>query len=79
MKTFNKRQRWRPKPQPVVDEKPSKEKLDYNKIMPPGARGSYPMEEVQAIFHGAVSGVVGLTRAVRQHLIPDKQLLEVCT
>lgn len=33
--------------------------------------------EVQDIIQGAVSNFVGITRAVRQHLLPDKQLLDV--
>jgi len=55
--------------------------MEFKTITPHGARGSRAME-VQGIIHGAVSGVVGnfvgITRAVRQHLIQDKQLLEVC-
>ena len=38
--------------------------------------------QVHDIIQGAVSGVVGnfvgITRAVRQRILPDKQLLEVC-
>lgn len=47
-------------------------------------RNSLALEsgQVQDLLHGAVSGVVGnfvgITRAVRQRILPDKQLLEVC-
>ena len=37
--------------------------------------------QVHDMIHGAMSGVVGnfvgITRAVRQRILPDKQLLEV--
>lgn len=79
-KKFDKSQRWKSKPKPIQDSTHSDSSSDYKTIIPPGSKGSKAME-VQDLIQGAVSGVmgnfVGITRAVRQHLIPDKQLLDV--
>ena len=33
---------------------------------------------LQEMIHVAFGNLVGITRAVRQHFLPDRQLLEVC-
>ena len=74
-KDFDKSQRWKLPPKPVEatpDQKPS----EFKTIIPPGMRGAHAVD-MHAVIQGAVSGVLGITRVMRQHLLPEKQLLDV--
>ena len=59
--TFDKSSKAKPAPLAKVDTTPQ-------------GKATKPVEN---LIHEAVSGFVGITRAVRQHLLPDKNLLDV--
>ena len=83
VKDYNVNKQWlKGKPKPIT-ESPSSTSVARPVSPSPGKRHSRGLEssQVQEIIQGAVSGVVGnfvgITRAVRQRILPDKQLLEV--
>ena len=73
-KSFDKSKRPKSGTKLASIEQEDSEPPEFKKITP---RGANRASEVQDIIQGVVGNFVGITRAVRQHLLPEKQLLEV--
>ena len=84
MKRYDKSKQWLKSSPKPIKESPGSVSPGTSPWKKP-LRNSLALEsgQVHDLLHGAVSGVVGnfvgITRAVRQRILPDKQLLEVWT
>lgn len=85
---YDKNKQWlKAKPKPITEEQTASTTSTASLGAGPGDKriatisGRSSMLEASQVIQGAVSGVVGnfvgITRAVRQRILPDKQLLEV--
>ena len=61
---------------PKQDSSDTAEPPQFKTITPQNYRGARA-SDVNNLIQGVVGNFVGITRAVRQHLLPEKQLLEV--
>lgn len=85
VKNYDKNKQWlKGKPKPLTEESSStevarpvspghKKRLSKSSVL----EGSQVHELLQGAVSGVVGNFVGITRAVRQRILPDKQLLEV--
>ncbi len=78
VRNFDKSPSGKPAPKPITETSEVDEpNLEFKTITPHGVKGSRAQGMLQGAVSGVVGNFVGITRVVRQHLLPDKQLLEV--